>query len=158
MVENRQHRNSLDPSIEEEDITLLVGKVRALALKITDVRLKEHGVDLKHYAVLSALDSSHAPSQRELADYLNVVPRRLAPQLKSLQADDLIVRRQGEDRRSQTVEITDAGRVMLKECREIVAEAEEEYLRPLTIDERDFLRDTLLSIARSPVLDYNLVG
>lgn len=158
MVETRQHRNSLDASIEDEDITLLVGKVRALALKITDVRLKDHGLDLKHYAVLSALESSQAPSQRELADYINVVPRRMAPQLKSLEADGMILREQGQDRRSQSIEITEAGRNALQVCRQVVAAAEEEYLRPLTAEQRYSLRDSLLAIARSPVLDYNLVG
>lgn len=158
MVDARQHRNSLDVSIEDEDVTLLVGKVRALALKITDVRLQEHGLDLKHYAILSALDSADAPSRRELADYLNVVPRRIAPQLKSLEADHLIVRGQGQDRRSHTIEITEAGREALKVCRHVVAEAEAEYLRPLTEEQRDSLRDALLCIARSPALDYNLVG
>lgn len=158
MARNNEHRNSLDGGIEEEDVTLLIGKVRALALKITDVKLKRHGIDLKHYAILSALDPSESPSQKELADYLNVLPRRILPQLKSLEASGLIARGRGSDRRSHSIELTEAGREMLRVCQAVVADAEGEYLRPLTKEERDDFRDILLAIARSSALDYNLVG
>ncbi|WP_404287479.1 MarR family winged helix-turn-helix transcriptional regulator [Glutamicibacter arilaitensis] len=158
MARSKEHRNSLDGGIEDEDITLLIGKVRALALKITDVKLKRHGIDLKHYAILSALDPSEAPSQKELADYLNVVPRRISPQLKSLEASGLIVRGKGSDRRSHSIELTETGREMLTVCQGVVADAEAEYLRPLTGEERDDFRDMLLAIARSSALDYNLVS
>lgn len=157
-MNRRQQRNALDANIEDEDVTLLVAKARALALKITGVRLRDRGVDLKHYAVLAALEPSQAPSQRELADYLRLEARRLRPLLNSMESEGLIRRTTGQDRRSHAIELTDAGRVLLAECREVVADAEEEYLRPLTEEQREQLRDLLLAIARSRVLDYNLVG
>lgn len=157
MLKKTHHRNVLDRELEKEDITLLIAKARALSLKITDVQLKEHNLDLKHYGILSALESSVAPSQKELADYLNVAPRRIAPQLKKLESGGYILRGQGSDRRSQEIEITAKGRDMLAECRHVVAEAEQEYLRRLTTDQRDELRDLLLAIVRSPALDFNLV-
>lgn len=158
MTINKEVRNSLDIGIEYEDITLLVGKVRALALKITDVRLRQHGVDLKHYAILAALNPAQAPSQRELADYLNVESRRITPQLRSLETKGFISRAPGEDRRSHTIRLTEAGKIMLRECQEVVATAEAEYLNPLTDEQRSQLREGLLTAARSQALDYNLIS
>jgi len=145
--------NRLDAGIEREDITLLIGKVRALALKMTDVRLARYDLDLKHYAILSALDGGSAHSQRELADYLNVVPRRIMGQLETLESRGLILRQTGEDRRSYSVGITDKGRAVLEQCREIVENAENEYLKPLSEEQVRELKASLLAIARPPSLD-----
>lgn len=150
----RSNRNRLDAGIGQEDITLLIGKVRALGLKMTDARLARFNLDLRHYSILSALESAAAPSQRELADYLNLEPRRAMTLVDNLESRKLVVRKTDPaDRRSNMIEMTDKGREILSHCRNIVKTAEEDYLSVLSPEENETLRKTLVTLARPPFLD-----
>ena len=146
--------NKLDAGIVNEDITLLVGKVRALALKMTDSRLARYGLDLRHYSILHALETDSAPSQRELADYLNLEPRRAMSLLDSMETRGLVSRRTDPaDRRSNLIEMTEKGAETLAQCRVIVKAAEDEYLNVLEPEQVDQLREFLVAVARPPFLD-----
>lgn len=150
----RSNRNRLDAGIGQEDITLLIGKVRALGLKMTDARLSRYNLDLRHYSILSALESGAAPSQRELADYLNHEPRRAMALIDNLESRKLVVRKTDPaDRRSNMIEMTDKGREILSHCRPIVKSAEEDYLSVLSSEEKETLHKILVTVARPPFLD-----
>jgi DNA-binding MarR family transcriptional regulator len=148
--------NRLDAGIGREDITLLVGKVRALALKMTDTRLSRYDLDLRHYSILSAVEEGGASSQRELADYLNLESRRAMALIDNLEQRGLVTRRTDpSDRRSNIIEATPKGLEVLGHCRKIVKWAEEEYLSVLTPEQCDQLREILIAIARPPALDID---
>jgi DNA-binding MarR family transcriptional regulator len=147
--------NRLDEGIGKEDITLLIGKVRALGLKMTDARLSRYGLDLRHYSILSAVEDGGAPSQRELADYLNLEPRRAMSVIDNLEERGLLTRRTDPvDRRSNIIEATPKGLEILGYCRQIVKSAEDDYLSVLTPEQCDQLRAYLIAVARPPVLDF----
>lgn len=144
--------NRLDADIQQEGITLLVGKVRALALKMTDIRLSRHDLDLRHYSILSALEGDPGPSQRELADYLNLEPRRAIGLIDTLESRQLVTRSTDPaDRRSNMIRATPKGLEILEHCKQIVKAAENEYLSVFTPEQTEQLREYLVTIARQPL-------
>ena len=76
-------------------------------------------------------------SQAKLAEYLDIRPQSLSEMLFKMEGDGLVTRRQSEEDRRQTlVSLTDSGRARVEAFRESQRRHAEEFLAPLSEEER----------------------
>lgn len=110
--------------------------------------LEQHGLRLRHYAVLRYLATVDGARQRELADRLGYDPSAIVSLLDDLQRLELAERRPDPgDRRNRIVVLTEAGRELLRDSEKDGARVTDALLAPLTPDERGTLHTLLLRIA-----------
>ena len=107
-------------------------------------------LDLKpvHVGVLSLLAVNPASSQLDIATAMKVVPSlivRIADHLESLGAVERT--RDPDDRRRQTLRLTDHGRALLKDCQVISDDLETQLLAGLSPAQHTALTGTLRHVA-----------
>jgi DNA-binding MarR family transcriptional regulator len=99
--------------------------------------LRAHDVEMWDYAVLSALESSAAPTQSELAAAVRRDKTRLIPILDRLEARRLLSRTPDPaDRRNRVVALTDEGRTLLHACRADIRAMETDFLAAVPATKR----------------------
>lgn len=99
------------------------------------------------FAVLAGLAQYGPISQALLGRRLGVNLGDMVAVLKRLEADALVIRREDrQDRRRNTIEITDAGHVALDRLEEIALAAQAELLEPLSEQERKQLMTLLQTL------------
>ena len=64
------------------------------------------------------------PSQKELAEHLNVTPAAITGALKKIEADGYVERTLGHDNRYNELRITDKGRELVKKTRVLFCEVD----------------------------------
>ena len=101
-----------------------------------------------HYSILALLDEGSRKTQSAIADVLRYDPSQLVALLDGLEERGLVERRRDpDDRRRQMVTLTPSGRQQLASFRKLVRKIEDDFLAPLTEDERAVMHDLLLRIA-----------
>jgi len=106
---------SLGPSVDSE-ITWLLHRAAQRMRTATGEQAETHGLQLRDYIVLSALDKTPDLTQVELAKALGLDKTTLMSQLDRLERTGLVVRRPDpRDRRARIPEITEAGNVLRAE-------------------------------------------
>ena len=106
------------------------------------------GVSGYHYSILALLDEGSRKTQSAIADVLRYDPSQLVALLDGLEDRGLVERRRDpDDRRRQMVTLTPSGRQQLASFRKLVRKIEDDFLAPLTEDERALMHDLLLRIA-----------
>ena len=106
------------------------------------------GLSAFHYAVLALLEEDPRETQAQIADALGYDRSLIVRLLDELEERELVVRkRDPEDRRRHVVKLTPAGRSMLVDLRAIVQRLEDEYLAPLSAEERETLHVLLAKVA-----------
>ncbi|WP_037603423.1 MarR family winged helix-turn-helix transcriptional regulator [Streptacidiphilus rugosus] len=110
--------------------------------------LEQHGLRLRHYAVLRYLATVEGARQRELADRLGYDPSAIVSLLDDLQRLGLAERRPDpNDRRNRIVVLTEAGRALLRDSEQDSARVTDALLAPLAPADRATLHALLLRIA-----------
>ena len=110
--------------------------------------LEQHGLRLRHYAVLRYLATVDGARQRELADRLGYDPSAIVSLLDDLQRLALAERRPDpNDRRNRIVVLTDAGRDLLRASEQDSVRVTDALLAPLSPDDRATLHALLRRIA-----------
>ncbi|MFE7712655.1 MarR family winged helix-turn-helix transcriptional regulator [Streptomyces sp. NPDC057486] len=110
--------------------------------------LEQHGLRLRHYAVLRYLATVEGARQRELADRLGYDPSAIVSLLDDLQRLELAERKPDpSDRRNRIVVLTAAGRELLRDSEQDGAQVTDALLAPLSTEERSTLHALLLRIA-----------
>ncbi|MFB9571770.1 MULTISPECIES: MarR family winged helix-turn-helix transcriptional regulator [Streptomyces] len=110
--------------------------------------LEQHGLRLRHYAVLRYLATVEGARQRELADRLGYDPSAIVSLLDDLQRLELAERKPDpSDRRNRIVVLTAAGRELLRDSEQDGAQVTDALLAPLSTEERGTLHALLLRIA-----------
>jgi len=107
-----------------------------------------HGLHPMHFGMLVVLETEGKISQRELARRTGVDPSTLVGRLDVLEERGLVERKRCEhDRRSNLLQLTDAGRQLLDELREEAEQMRARFFAPLTDEEEAELHRLLLKLA-----------
>jgi MarR family transcriptional regulator, lower aerobic nicotinate degradation pathway regulator len=109
---------------------------------------EQTGLHPYHYAILLVLSERALETQGAIADALGYDPGQLVGLLDDLEERGLVERRRDpRDRRRHVVHLTSAGKQTLRQLRAISRQTEDEFLEPLTDEERGNLHALLLRLA-----------
>jgi MarR family transcriptional regulator, lower aerobic nicotinate degradation pathway regulator len=107
------------------------------------------GLHPYHYAILVVLSEAAAETQGSIADALGYDRGQLVGLLDELEERGLVERRRDrEDRRRHLVSLTADGKRMLRRLRTVARELEDEFLEPLSDEDRATLHTLLLRLAK----------
>jgi DNA-binding MarR family transcriptional regulator len=116
--------------------------------------LEPIGLRPRHLVALTVLRDHGSPTQQALAAALQTDRTNLIGLLNELETDGLILRRRStEDRRRHFVELTDEGTQRLTEAEAALADAEDEVLSALDVEQREMLYQLLAQATTSHVID-----
>ena len=128
----------------------LAGQVAARATRLVADALAPEGLRRQHFLVLSTLAESGAVSQADLGRRLWIDRSDMHALLAELEDRQLVARvRDENDRRRVLVELTPAGRRILKRLDRRVQAAQKALLAPLSATEQATLRRLLVQIVTS---------
>jgi DNA-binding MarR family transcriptional regulator len=109
---------------------------------------EEQGANPYQHGILCSLAESRAETQAQIADALGYDRSWLVGLLDELEEEGLIERKPDPaDRRRNVVTLKPEGEVRLLEFREITKRVEDEFLEPLSKDERRQLHELLQKVA-----------
>lgn len=92
---------------------------------LIDSRVHEIGVHRTQHRILMHLARhEHLPSQKELAEHLDITPAAVTGALKKMERDGYIERTLGQDNRFNEIRITEKGRDLVKLTRRLFSEAD----------------------------------
>ena len=78
----------------------------------------------QHRILMHLAMHNQLPSQKELAEHLNVTPAAITGALKKIEADGYVERTLGHDNRYNELRITDKGRELVKKTRVLFCEVD----------------------------------
>jgi DNA-binding MarR family transcriptional regulator len=129
--------------------TFLLKRLGFLAKDRAIHAYEELGLSPYHHAVLALLAEGSPETQGAIADALGYDRGQLVGLLDELEEKGLIERRRDPaDRRRHTVRVTPAGEQALAEVRTLSAELEDEFLAPLSAEDRAELHRLLARLAQ----------
>ena len=111
--------------------------------QIYDQALREVGLRVTQYSLLSNLERQGGLTISELAERLFMDRTTLTRNLRPLETQGLVRLAPGADRRSRAVELTDAGRDAIAAARPLWQQAERAFRRAMGRDEAADLRRLL---------------
>lgn len=130
------------------DVEFLVARVRAIGSANAREALAPLGLRVRAYAVLSLACGSVSPTQRDIADFLQLDPSQVVAVIDSLEASGFVRRAQHpRDRRVNIVEATEQGLATYTQARDAVSKSRERSLSRLSPEERETLTNLLLKVA-----------
>ena len=133
------------------EIEFLAARAVSIGTARANSMLAPLDLKVRSYSVLALACAAEAPSQRELADFLCLVPSQIVAIVDALEQRGLVERiGDRNDRRSKAIRATAAGKKLYKNASKAVREAEAISLEGLTADEYDQLRSLLRRIAFAP--------
>lgn len=133
-----------------ERVGFLLSQVGALAAARFAERLADLDLQPGDVGILRLIAVDPGLSQQALAGKLGVVPSRVVALIDVLQKKGLVMReRSVKDRRNHELQLTDAGKAVMAQMREIGAAHEEDVVHALSPSERRALGTLLAKIAES---------
>lgn len=137
---------SLGPAVDSE-LTWLLHRAAQRLRSATGEQAERHGIQLRDYIVLSALDKTPNLTQVELAKALGLDKTTLMSQLDRLERIGLVVRRSDpRDRRARIPEITEAGVTLRAKVASASSRVEAVALDGFRQDQVQLFRQMLLGI------------
>ncbi len=132
----------------------LLSQLGAFASSLFAELVKPVGLTPATAGALRILARNPGLSQRALADRLGAAPSRVVVLVDALESAGLVSRtRDPEDRRHHRLDLTDAGRAVLRGLREAAERQNAQLLAPLDPEERDALTALLSRLAAAHGLD-----
>ncbi len=105
---------------------------------LIDSRAREIGIHRTQHRILMLLARcDKLPSQKELADHLDVTPAAVTGALKKIERDGYVERTLGHDNRYMELRITDKGRALVEHTRRLFSEADVSIFEGFSDDELD---------------------
>jgi DNA-binding MarR family transcriptional regulator len=136
----------LGPAVGSE-ITWLLHRAAQRLRSATGEQAEKHGIQLRDYIVLSALDKTPNLTQIELAKALGLDKTTLMSQLDRLERTGLVVRHSDpRDRRHRIPEITEAGNALRAKVASACSRVEAATLNGFSQDQVQLFRQMLFSI------------
>jgi MarR family transcriptional regulator, organic hydroperoxide resistance regulator len=136
----------LGPSLDSE-VTWLLHRAAQRMRGATGDQAEKHGLHVRDYIVLSALEMTPGLTQGELAKALGLDKTTLMSQLDRLEHAGFVVRRNDpRDRRARIPEITVAGNALRAKVADACAGAEAAILDSFSRDDVQLLRRMLFEI------------
>lgn len=103
-----------------------------------DARVREIGIHRTQHRILMRLAKCGTlPSQKELADHLDVTPAAVTGALKKIEQDGYIERTLGHDTRYNELKITEKGMALVEKTRKMFSEADVAMFDGLSDEELD---------------------
>lgn len=131
-----------------QDPGFLLVRARNIVQSAVSQRLGELDLRVRQYSVLTLACSGQAPTQRELAQFLQLDPGQIVSLIDPLEERGLVKRVVDEnDRRNKLIVATPAGRALQRKATNLCREANDASLAPLSPAERTLLQDLLFRIA-----------
>jgi DNA-binding MarR family transcriptional regulator len=131
-------------------VGFLLSQVGALAAARFAERLADLDLQPGDVGILRLIAVDPGLSQQALARKLGVVPSRVVALIDDLQKKGLVTReRSPKDRRNHELHLTDGGKGVMAQMREIGAAHEDDVVHALTTSERRTLGELLAKIAES---------
>lgn len=138
-------------------IGFLLSQLGTLAANLFAAKTRELGITPAEAGVLRILGRQAGINQRELAERLGLAPSRMVALIDSLQAADLVIRSRSEtDRRSQELQLTERGRVLLVSLRAVAEAQEAEIAEGLDPADRAHLYELLRRLSAARGLDSDV--
>ncbi|MCC8928837.1 MarR family winged helix-turn-helix transcriptional regulator [Rhodococcus sp. I2R] len=133
---------------DEPDLAALIFRVLPRLGALEEPVLRDAGLSMWEYAILTEVASGAAVSQKELSRRTRRDPTRLGRHLDELVSRGLVGRERSQDQRQRTVEITDTGQSLLDTVRGRIRTVEDELLHTaLPESDATRLRDLLAKLA-----------
>ena len=155
-------RDEMKNRIPEELISSPVFLLKRLGFKAKELHFdaySEAGIHPYHYAVLATLAEGERETQGAIADALDYDRGQLVGILDELEERGLVERRRDpEDRRRQVVLMTPEGKKALTKMRALSKRLDDEFLAPLTPEQRKQLQQILLALAVEHVPSCQVTG
>jgi DNA-binding MarR family transcriptional regulator len=141
------------PQLPEELLASVTFLLKRLGFAAKERALQAYdgtGLHPYHYAVLLVLGEGSRETQGAIADTLGYDRGQLVGLLDELEEQGLVERRRDpNDRRRHIVRLTPDGRRMLRRLRALARRIEDDFLAPLTDEERANLHRLLLRLAET---------
>jgi DNA-binding MarR family transcriptional regulator len=141
----------LGPRFPDELVSSSLFLLKRLGMSAKEGSLagyEELGLHPYHHAILAVLDEGSRETQGAIADALGYDKGQLVGLLDELEAAGLVERqRDPNDRRRHVVQMTPAGRKMLRQARTLSLRIENEFLAPLDSAERERFHTLLVRLA-----------
>lgn len=113
--------------------------------------LAQFGIDGRELAVMAVLATEYPLSQLEAAGRLGVDRTTMVALLDTLEAKGFVERRRSpQDRRRNTVQLTEPGQVCLRNAERTRQEAERQFLAPLAPEDAHQLVRALQTLVTAP--------
>ena len=126
----------------------LVSRMGMYATKRFSERLQTIGLTPRMWGALNVLDAESPISQHQLGRSIGMDPSSMVSAIDELEVRGLVQRRpHPSDRRVHALHVTDEGRQMLTQGRDLAGQAQDELLAPLNESEREQLHEFLLRLA-----------
>ena len=105
---------------------------------LLDAKVSDIGIHRTQHRILMKLARcGNLPSQKELAEHLDITPAAVTVALKKIEKDGYVERTLGQDTRYNELHITDKGRELVTRSREIFSEIDKGLFDGFTDDELD---------------------
>lgn len=115
--------------------------------ELSDGAVAPFRVTARQVAVMRAIHGPQPQAQGDVARQMGIDRTTMVALVDELQDKNLVRRRpDAADRRKNVVELTDSGRDVLRQAGQAAAQAEREFLRPLSAGQADQLRSTLRAL------------
>jgi DNA-binding MarR family transcriptional regulator len=124
----------------------LLRKAAHRVTSMAEEMLHPHGLTMRHFGVLSAIEAEPGQNQRGVGERLRIDRTTVVALTDDLETAGLLERRRGSDRRMFALFLTPAGEHRLAELKELTAVVHERFLANLTEQERDTLRNLLIKV------------
>ena len=148
--------------VPEELISSPIFLLKRLGMKAKEesqAAYSDAGVHPYHYSILATLAEGERETQGAIADALDFDRGQLVGLLDEMEEAGLVERRRDpEDRRRQVVVMTPAGKKTLVKVRAVAQQLDDEFLAPLTAEQRKQLQKLLLALAVEHVPNCQITG
>ncbi|MGW8379364.1 MarR family transcriptional regulator [Streptomyces sp. ODS28] len=130
------------------DTGYLLYRIGLRSGQLFNAALQEHGLRLRHYALLRYLATVEGAPQRELSSRLGYDPSAIVGLVDDLERQGFVERGPApNDRRTRLVALTGAGSAFLRDTDEASRRVTDELTGQLSAEERETLHALLLRVA-----------